>query len=62
MYSWGLKPYAALAGVVDDIDWSISADTLALHPDPLDDDEKAGIIFGTAVVANDLPGSFSPVL
>lgn len=62
MYSWGLKPFAALAGVVEDIDWSISADTLALFPDPLDDDEKAGIIFGTAVVANDLPGSFSPVL
>lgn len=61
MYSWGLKPYASLAGVVDAIDWSISADTLALHPDPFDDDEKAGIIFGTAVVANDLPGSFSPV-
>lgn len=62
MYSWGLKPFAALAGVVEKIDWSISADTLALYPDPLGDDEKAGTIFGTAVVANDLPGSFSPVL
>lgn len=62
MYSWGLKPFATLAGVVDDIDWSISPDTLALHPDPFDDDEQAGLIFGTAVVANDMPGSFSPVL
>ncbi|SNS35932.1 PEP-utilizing enzyme [Rhodococcoides kyotonense] len=62
MYSWGLKPFAALAGVVDDIDWSISPDTLALYPGPLGDDEKAGVIFGSAVVANDMPGSFSPVL
>ncbi|OZF57565.1 hypothetical protein CH293_02245 [Rhodococcus sp. 14-2470-1b] len=62
MYSWGLKPFAAVAGVVDDIDWSISSDTLALYPDPLGDDGSAGTIFGTAVVANDLPGSFSPVL
>lgn len=62
MYCWGLKPFAALAGVINHIDWSISADTLALYPDPLGDDEQAGAIFGTAIVANDIPGSFSPVL
>jgi hypothetical protein len=61
MYSWGLKPFAAVAGVVDDIDWSVSPDTLALYPDPLDDDGQAGAIFGTALVANDMPGSFSPL-
>lgn len=61
MYSWGLKPFAAVAGVVDRIDWSISPDTLALYPDPLDDDDQAGAIFGTAVVANDMLGSFSPL-
>lgn len=62
MYCWGLKPFAALAGVVDQIDWSVSAATRALYPDPLDDDEKAGSIFVTAIIANDMPGSFSPVL
>lgn len=61
MYCWGLKPFASLAGVTDQIDWSVSADTLALYPDPLDDDAKAGAIFGTALVANDMPGSFSPL-
>ena len=43
------------------IDWSFSPDTSALHPDPLDDDGQAAAIFGTALVANDLPGSFSPI-
>ncbi|HEY3716521.1 MAG TPA: hypothetical protein VGL39_18500 [Jatrophihabitantaceae bacterium] len=61
MYTWGLKPFAALAGVTDQIDWSISADTLALYPEPLGDDDQAAAIFGTALVANDLPGSFSPL-
>ncbi|MFC4943607.1 PEP-utilizing enzyme [Pseudonocardia sp. GCM10023141] len=61
MYTAGLRPFAALAGVTDDVDWSISPDTRALYPDPLDDDTAAATIFGTAVVANDLPGSFSPI-
>jgi hypothetical protein len=61
MYTSGLRPFAALAGVTDQIDWSFSPDTLALYPDPLDDDTQAATIFGTALVANDLPGSFSPI-
>ena len=61
MYTSGLRPFAALAGVTDQIDWSLSPDTLALYPDPFDDDDEAAAIFGTALVANDMPGSFSPV-
>lgn len=60
MYTSGLRPFAEVAGVTDRIDWGFSPDTLALYPDPLDDDTAAATIFGTAVVANDLPGSFSP--
>jgi phosphohistidine swiveling domain-containing protein len=60
MYTSGLGPFAALAGVLDRIDWSISPDTRALYPDPLDDDEKASAIFGGALVANNMPGAFSP--
>ncbi|NGP08086.1 hypothetical protein G6038_21925 [Rhodococcus sp. 14C212] len=62
MYTSGLRPFADLAGVTDRIDWSMSPDTLALYPDPFDDDEQAAAIFGTALVANDMPGSFSPLL
>jgi phosphohistidine swiveling domain-containing protein len=61
MYSWGLRPFAEVAGVLDKIDWSFSPESLALYPDPLDDDTYAGTMFGTAVVANDMPGSFSPI-
>jgi phosphohistidine swiveling domain-containing protein len=61
MYTAGLRPFAAVASVLDRIDWSFSPDTTALYPDPLDDDGQAAAIFGTALVANDLPGSFSPV-
>ncbi|MCE3551424.1 hypothetical protein LWC33_08155 [Pseudonocardia sp. RS11V-5] len=61
MYTSGLRPFAALAGVTDQVDWSFSPDTLALYPDPFDDDDQAAAIFGTALVANDMPGSFSPV-
>ncbi|KAA9160107.1 hypothetical protein FPZ12_018635 [Amycolatopsis acidicola] len=61
MYTSGLRPFAAVAGVTDAIDWSMSPDTLALYPDPFDDDDQAAAIFGTALVANDMPGSFSPV-
>ncbi len=61
MYTSGLRPFAEVAGVTDRIDWSFSPDTMALHPDPLDDDNQAAAVFGTAVVANDMPGSFSPV-
>jgi phosphohistidine swiveling domain-containing protein len=60
MYTSGLRPFAEVAGVTDRIDWSFSPDTLALHPDPFDDDEQAAAIFGTALVANDMPGAFSP--
>lgn len=60
MYTSGLRPFAALAGVTDRIDWAFSPDTTALYPDPFDDDTAAATVFGTAVVANDLPGSFSP--
>jgi phosphohistidine swiveling domain-containing protein len=61
MYTSGLRPFAAVAGVLDDIDWAPSAATTALYPDPLDDDNQAAAIFGTALVANDMPGSFSPI-
>jgi len=61
MYCTGLRPFADVAGVLDDIDWSFSPKTLAFYPDPLDDDTYAGTMFGTAVVANDMPGSFSPI-
>jgi phosphohistidine swiveling domain-containing protein len=61
MYCTGLRPFADVAGVLDAIDWSFSPATLAYYPDPLDDDTYAGTMFGTAVVANDLPGSFSPI-
>lgn len=61
MYTSGLRPFAAVPGVTDQIDWSMSPDTLALYPDPFDDDEQAAAIFGTALVANEMPGSFSPV-
>ncbi len=61
MYCTGLRPFADVAGVLDKIDWSLSPDTLAFYPDPLDDDTYAGTMFGTAVVANGLPGSFSRI-
>lgn len=61
MYSWGLKPFAAVAGVIDDIDWQVSAATRTLYPDPLDDDDKAAEAFGTPIVATSNPGSFRPV-
>lgn len=61
MYTRGLRPFAAYAGVLDEIDWSISPETMALYPDPLDDDAKAAEIFGTALVANGMPGAFSPL-
>lgn len=60
MYTAGLRPFAEVAGVTDRIDWSFSPDTLALYPDPLDDDDQAAAIFGGALVANDMPGAFSP--
>lgn len=61
MYTSGLRPFAAVAGVLDQIDWDVSPATSALYPDPLDDDDQAAAIFGTALVANDMPGSFSPI-
>lgn len=61
MYTSGLRPFAAMAGVLDRIDWDVSPATRALYPDPLGDDEQAAAIFGTALVANDMPGSFSPI-
>ena len=61
MYTSGLRPFAQVAGATDAVDWSLSPDTLALYPDPFDDDDRAAEIFGGAVVANDLPGSFSPI-
>jgi phosphohistidine swiveling domain-containing protein len=60
MYTSGLRPFAEVAGATDAVDWSFSPEALALYPDPLDDDDRAAAIFGGAVVANDLPGAFSP--
>ncbi|MFT4043891.1 MAG: PEP-utilizing enzyme [Gordonia sp. (in: high G+C Gram-positive bacteria)] len=59
MYSFGLRPFARVAGVEDRIDWRISERTLALLPDPLGDDDQAGAIFGGALVAHDRPSAFS---
>ena len=61
MYTTGLRPFAAVAGATGAINWDFHPDTLALYPDPLDDDAVAAEIFGGALVANDLPGSFSPL-
>lgn len=61
MYSWGLKPFAALAGVLDEIDWEISDATMALYPDPLDDDERAADAFATRILGTSELSSFSSV-
>lgn len=61
MYCWGLRPFADFAGVTDKIEWEVSPATRALYPDPLDDDDYATGVFGGAVVANDMKGSFSPL-
>lgn len=61
MYTSGLRPFAAVAGATGSVDWDFHPDTLALYPDPLDDDAVAAEIFGGALVANDMPGSFSPI-
>lgn len=59
MYSWGLRPFARLAGVEDAIDWSFSNRTMALFPEPLADDDQAAAIFGGALVAHDRPSAFT---
>lgn len=59
MYTWGLRPFAKLAGVDGSIDWSFSDRTMALFPDPLGDDDQAAAIFGGALVAHDRPSSFT---
>ena len=61
MYTSGLRPFAAQAGVTDQVDWTMSPKTLALYPDPFDDDDRAAAVFGGALVAHDRPGSFSPI-
>jgi hypothetical protein len=61
MYTSGLRPFAAVAGATGAINWDFHPETLSLYPDPLDDDGVAAEIFGGALVANDLPGSFSPI-
>lgn len=62
MYCWGLKPFAAVAGVLDQIDWEISDATMALYPDPLDDDERATDVFATPILGTPELSSFKPVL
>jgi hypothetical protein len=59
MYCWGLLPFAEDAGVADDIDWEISERTMALYPDPLDDDEQGAAMFGGALIAHDRPSAFT---
>lgn len=61
MYTSVLRPFAAVAGVPTDPEWSLSPATAELYPDPLDDDERAGAVFGGALVAHDRPSAFSPV-
>ena len=59
MYSWGLRPFAKQVGVDDEIDWSISERTMSLYPDPLDDDDQAGALFGGSVIAHSRPSAFT---
>ncbi|WP_040798159.1 PEP-utilizing enzyme [Nocardia higoensis] len=59
MYSWGLRPFARLAGVADTVDWSFSDRTMALFPEPLGDDDQAAAIFGGALVAHSRPSAFT---
>jgi hypothetical protein len=59
MYCWGLLPFAEDAGVADEIDWTISDRTMALYPDPLDDDERAAAMFGGALIAHERPSAFT---
>ena len=59
MYTFGLRPFARVAGVEDRIEWQISADTMALFPEPLADDDAAAAIFGGALVAHDRLSAFS---
>lgn len=59
MYTWGLRPFARLAGAQDSIDWSFADRTMALFPDPLADDDEAAALFGGALVAHDRPSAFS---
>lgn len=47
--------------MTDQVDWAMSPKTLALYPDPFDDDDRAAAIFGGALLAHDMPGSFSPI-
>lgn len=61
MYSWGLRPFARLAGVEDDIEWVFSDRTMALFPEPLADDDQAAAIFGGATVAHDRPSAFTGI-
>ncbi|HEX4109954.1 MAG TPA: hypothetical protein VHX88_17595 [Solirubrobacteraceae bacterium] len=58
-YCWGLLPFAEPAGVADAIDWEISERTMALYPDPLDDDEQCGAMFAGALMTHDRPSAFS---
>ncbi|MBY8857240.1 hypothetical protein K7711_12190 [Nocardia sp. CA2R105] len=59
MYTWGLRPFARVAGVQDEIDWSFADRTMALFPEPLGDDDQAAAIFGGALVAHDRPSAFT---
>ncbi|MGV1047001.1 MAG: hypothetical protein ACOYD4_00545 [Solirubrobacterales bacterium] len=59
VYCWGLLRFAEDAGVADAIDWSISERTMALYPDPLDDDERCAAIFGGGLIAHDRPSAFT---
>jgi len=62
MYSWGLKPFADIAGVLDNIDWDISTAPMALYPDPLDEDEKAADAFATPILGTPDLSSFKPII
>ena len=61
MYTWGLRPFARIAGVEDSVDWSFSDRTMNLFPDPLADDDQAAALFGGALVAHDRPSAFSGI-
>ena len=59
MYSFGLRPFARLAGAEDRIEWAISDRTRALLPDPLGNDDQAAVIFGGALVGHERPSAFT---
>jgi hypothetical protein len=60
-YGWDCLPFAEAAGVVEEIDWDLHPRTMEIY-DRLSDDTFSGELFGKAVLANGLNGSFTPLV